>query len=96
MRIYRQRKSKEMARLRWVIDQLISNNSDTRKRFETEIGGTTHVIVTPKEEDKFERFAGTVVGFLSEERLSVMDESSRVVVVKLDRTTPDEKKWHDR
>jgi len=95
MRAYRSKFNLEVKHLKWTLSQLISNNADTRKKFEAEVDDI-HVIVTPKDGDVFARFAGTVVGFLSEERLSVMDESSRVVVVKLDRITPDETKWHDR
>jgi hypothetical protein len=67
-------------------------NQDTLKKFEAKVG-TRHVIVVSKE--GCIEFSGWVQSFLPEEKLSVFDESGKLVTVDLAQIIPDRNFWYE-
>ncbi len=71
--------------------QMTICNKDTEQKFERQIG-IPHVLVLNQGGDGI-AFAGTVVGFLPEEKLSVMDQSGKLNTVDLTQVRPDKNRW---
>jgi len=75
MKVYRARQHREFAWLKMAVKVLTTDNSDTRARFAATVGDS-RVIVEAKPGDQSHDYATEVIGYLPEQRLSVLDERS--------------------
>jgi hypothetical protein len=94
MRKYRAKRNLEFTRLNNALDQLTLNNTQTRRKFEENVGSDRWVIVSSEAGDQFRDFSGYVMGFLPFDQICVVDEHGRIVHVPLKQVTPDVNRWY--
>jgi hypothetical protein len=90
MRNQRSRRKADVADLQRLVDQLTWNNSETRRKFEQRIGRRRRVVVTPRVDETFSEFSGTVISFLPFDFVSVSDESGKVGTFRLAQVHEDQ------